>query len=346
MRPEARLPLPAAAAAAVLRGVASPDWREPAAVVHALLFTALVLALPWDTLAIGVYLDFEVYAEILHPAAESIRELYGPFGPLDLFTREVAWNDLMTALIGLSGSPETALRWVSAFVLAVHAWVLFRRFPALPCWLLLFNPLFLVFGLSQLRLALATALLLLAVESGRWLPRIVLVGFALFVHTSVPMFLVMFAVVRWVERQGDRIGWGRLLAAAGGTVVLFALVLSSARDVVLSALGDRRAFTYDTVNPESLRVIVFWVGFLAVQLAGGLAYLRRPDNLYAFMLVALFVLLTLLSTYGSRFVAAGYVVVMASMLNLRADWRQVVVPVYLAYQLLQGWYWFGYHLGR
>jgi hypothetical protein len=328
------------------RGDPLTDWREPAAVVHALLFTAFVLAMPWDTLAIGVYLDFEVYAEILHPAAETIRELYGPFGPLDLFTREVAWNDLMTALIALAGSPETALRWVSAFVLTVHAWVLFRRFSALSCWLLLLNPLFLVFGLSQLRLAFATALLLLALESGRWLPRVVLVGFALFVHTSVPMFLVMFAVVRWVERQGDRIGWFRLLAVAGGTVMVFALALSSARDIVLSALGDRRAFTYDTVNPESLRVVVFWIGFLAVQLAAGLAYLRRPDNLYAFMLVALFVALTLLSTYGSRFVAAGYVVVMASMLNLRHDWRQVVVPVYLAYQLLQAWYWFGLHLGR
>jgi hypothetical protein len=313
---------------------------------HAFLFTAVVLALPWDTLAIGVYEDFDVYALLLHPAAETAREMYGPFGPIDYFTREILWADGMAALGRLFGDSVPALLCVSAFVLFTHSLVLFRRYPALLCWILLFNPLFLVFGLAQLRLAFATALLLIALEWGRRLPQLLLVVAAMFVHSAVPLFLAMFAVVRWVEHRGDRIRWPELLALAGGSMLVFVVMLSSGRDVVLGALGDRRAGTYDAISPESLRVVIFWGGFLAVQLASGLDYLRRPDNLFAFQLVGLFVGLTLLSTYGSRFVAAGFVVVAAAAMNLRGGWRIALLGTFIAYQIVQYWYWMGFHLGR
>jgi len=317
----------------------SPEQGATAFV--ALLFALAVAATPWEAFG-GVYFyDFYVYLETFQPGTESVWEMYSPSTLLEIFSREVLWDEFVRLLVRIVGDPFLALKGISVFVLGVNAYLLYRRYGFLMPTLLLVNPLFLDFALSQLRLAFAMALLLVALYVRLRPVAILLAVAALFIHSATPIFVTMFLTVKYVERYGQEWHLHRLLLLGGAVGLAFVVLLAFGRDALLLAIGDRRAFVYAEIPASaSLSYVLVWMGVLTMQVMAGRDYLRRPDNLYAAMNIFLFIGLTFAGTYGSRFVAAAFPLVAASLLNLPPENRNFVVPVFLVFQVLQFLYWF------
>lgn len=315
-------------------------WKQLEAAGLALLFAVCVVSVPWEALLGAPHEDFWVYVLTFEPSEETAREIYQPTGLLQYFTHEILWHDLVNALVAVTRDPVAALQLVSLFVLFVSAFVLYRRYGYLLPTLFLLNELFLTFALSQLRLALAVSLLLVAVESRSRLLRWGLLLAATFIHSSIPVFAGLYLVVKWVERRGERITMNQLLAVVAVVVAALAFMLAFGREALLLSAGDRRAQVYESMPAQSLVYASFWFLFVGMQIASGRDYLRRPDNLYALLLVCLFIALTLLGTFGARFIAAGFVLIIAAALNMSAQNRNVLIPAFLCYQILQYYYWF------
>src|SRR5690606_2458326 len=130
------------------------------------------------------------------------------------------------------------------------------------------------FALSQLRLAFAIALLLIALGTRYRLLRALLVIAALFIHSSIPIFIGLFVVVKYVERHGQEWPYHRLAILAGlvCSSLVFAIVFGL--DAILLALGDRRAFLYsETFGSDSILYTSFWMGMAFMQFLAGRDYL-------------------------------------------------------------------------
>jgi hypothetical protein len=307
----------------------------------ALLFALAVAFTPWEAFG-GVYFyDFYVYVETFRPGTESVWEMHAPSTLVEIFTREVLWDEFVRLFVGIAGDPVIVLRGISVFVLWLNSYLLYRRYGFLMPTVLLLNPLFLDFTLSQLRLAFAMAILLVALYARPRPVSILLALAALFIHSATPIFVTMFLVVKYVERHGQDWQLHRILLLGGSVVLVFVVLLAFGRDALLLAIGDRRAFVYaESPASASLSYVLVWMGVLVMQVMAGRDYLRQPDNLYAAMNIFLFVGLTLAGTYGSRFAAAAFPLVAASLLNLPPENRNFVIPVFLVFQVLQFLYWF------
>lgn len=325
----------------------SVQWRfiSPAQLTAALaagVFALVIPFVPWESFGVFPYADFMVYLEIFALGSQSIQEMYHPGTIIEFYSHEVVWDEFVRFIVRIVDDPFIALKLVSIFVLWVNAYILYRRYGYLLPTLLLVNPLFLGFALSQLRLAFAITLLVLALNARRRAVQGAFVLASFFIHSSVPIFIGLFVVVKCVERFGQDWSLHRLLALVGVVCGGLIFVLVFGRDALLMAMDDRRAFLYaDAYGSTSFLYASFWVGMIAMQVAAGREYLRRPDNLYSIMILALFVGMTLLQTYGTRFVAAAFPVVVASALNLPPENRIVVLPAFLLFQIVQFLYWFG-----
>lgn len=307
----------------------------------ALLFALAVLLMPWESFGGSHYVDFRVYLNSFQPGNVSKWEMYSPDSLLEFFTREIAWDEFVRLLVRVVGDPYLVLKAISAFVLWVSSYLLYRRYGFLLPTLLLLNPLFLTFALSQLRLAFAMAVLLVALGTRFRVVSGGLVLAAIFIHSAVPIFIGLFLVVKYIERYGEAWPLHRLLIVAGGTCLVLIIVLGFGREALLLALGDRRAAVYaGSQGNSSLLYAAFWIGVLAMQVVAGQEYLKKPDNLYAAMNLALFVGLTVVGTYGSRFAAAAFPIIVASILNLPTENRTIVLPTLLCFQAVQFLYWF------
>jgi len=307
----------------------------------ALLFALAVLLMPWESFGGNHYADFRVYLEMFQPGSISQWEMYAPESLVEFFTREIAWDEFVRFLVRIIGDPFWALKAISAFILWVNAYLLYRRYGFLLPTLLLLNPLFLTFALSQLRLAFAIAILFVAlnirVRAVSW----GLVLTTLFVHSAVPIFIGLFLVVKYVERYGKDWPFHRLLIVTGGCCVGLILILGFGREALLLALNDRRAVVYaGSYGSSSIMYVAFWIGVLVMQVTAGRDYLTRPDNLYAAMSLVLFIGLTMVGTYSSRFAAAAFPLIVASILNLPSENRNIVLPMLLCYQAVLYLYWF------
>ena len=313
--------------------------RDAQAAGLALLFAIGVLAVPFERLR-GPFADYEVYLATFQ-WQPSVRDLYDPHGLIEYFRNEIAWDEFVRLLAAGVGGPQMALTLISAFILTVNAFVLFRRFGYMLPAVLLVNPVFLDLALSQLRLGFAIALLLVALETrSRWCQAGLVIVTA-FMHSSIPIFVGIFVAARLVQANAAR--WRLLTIFAFAALILVVLVgvLAFGRDAVLESMDDRRAHLYDSISGSSKLFLVLWGPYFLAQAMAGKQYLAKADNFYAFIIVGVFVAMTLVGTYGSRFLAGAYCVVVASALNFDERNRNVVIPAVLLFQLVSTIYWFG-----
>lgn len=314
-----------------------PDPKDIEAAGLAVLFAICVLAIPFEYLRGAPFVDFNVYVEKFSSAG--VRDVYDPRGVIDYFRYEVFWDDSVRILVNIVGTPESALRLISGFVLATNAFLLFRRYGYFLPTILLFNPVFLDLALSQLRIAFAISLVLIAFESRsrnlQWLAALV----ATFVHSSIPIFVGVFLVSRFVENRASQWSTAQILLTAGALLALLVGALVVGRDAALAAIEDRRAYLYESVSGSSKLFLVFWGCFLVMQLMAGVQYLKRADNFCSLIMVGMFVALTVLGTYGSRFLAASFCLVIASVLNFDRRNRNAIVPALIMFQIVSLMYW-------
>lgn len=309
----------------------------PAALVG-MAFALAFLYVPWEQLRGEAFYDRLVYLDhFLHavPLLED-KEIAGLSGFL---VNEVLWEVLVRGLMeGFGLSAGLILSGISLLCLFCFAYFMARRHGPLSV-LLLVNPLVVDFALSQLRMALAVSIVMLALFCGRRLAIAAAVAIASFIHTSIVLFVVMYLVAvqagRWVNRMRLPTSTLGYIAMAGGLLV--ALLIGPLRETVLSTMDDRRV-EYE-MAAASLSYASFWIVLLAAVPLQTKAFYRDSMNLLAVACLSTFVFATLLGVFAARFLSATMPALLGAMLSMGRPIRELAVLAYLLFMVLQWTYW-------
>lgn len=229
---------------------------------------------------------------------------------------------------------EVSFGVISFFAVLVSA-LLVLKFSQPAFLLLLLNPHFIAFAYSQLRLALALALLAAIIAFG---VRNVFVRTALLVagvgtHTAAIGFLLMYLAASWIQRPADGLPSGadyRRLAAL--SIALGAAESLVRRGGLLEELGDRRAGLEYSNAPLALFAVwvVFW--FLS-----SIEWRRARWSVAArYSMVLFWMLPFLFSTggYPQRYVAASTPLLVAGVYPLSSRTRLLALVAYVGYDLI------------
>lgn len=309
------------------------------------VFSTLFVAVPWPHIWLSLYgypmIDRNHYLEQI--AGRNLPTDYLPYDSwLSFYTDEFLWSWLLSSLTrDLALSPEVVLGAVSWLTIFVFASIVLR---GASVWYLFFlvNPLVVDFAFSQSRSALAISLLgiaLLLSRRLRWL-RFLLVGAAILVHSSMPLFAGFYALAQFLARRDAKTeadAFGRLMAllTAG---VLVALATGPLRVVILSVLGDRRVDYPENFTTSTL-FMSFWVFLLAWLVVDWRANSESIETATVIPVLALAAANVALQGYSTRFIAAFFPFVVVTIARLNRRWSGLPGVLYLGYAVLQWAYW-------
>ncbi|MFL6716691.1 MAG: hypothetical protein ACJ8G3_10055 [Burkholderiaceae bacterium] len=309
------------------------------ALLASVLFALLMLWIPWEDLLGKEFEDKQVYINnFLY--IKSIVEDKDLSGFRDFFFNEVLWDVLVRAAMDKLGIPiGVILNAVTFLCLFCFARYLAVRHGVLSI-LLLVNPLVVDFAFSQLRMAFAVSLVLLALSLRSRLALYLTLVLACFIHTAMVLFIVMYLVAvqvsLWVEKRHFPVYSLAYIAMAGGALI--ALLIGPLRGSLLSSVGDRRA-EYE-LGGATLSYASFWIGLLATVPLQKAKFYAARFNLLSVACLATFTFATLMGVFAARFISALFPMLISLMLTLGRPVREPVVLMYLLYLGLQWHYWF------
>jgi hypothetical protein len=323
------------------RGGADAIGGGPGAIRAALAsiaFALCFLCVPWQQLRGVAFYDRLVYIEhFLYalPIADE-KEISGFSAFL---VNEVLWDMLVRGLIAhLALSVETIFVGITFLCLFCFGYFIARRHGPLSM-LLLVNPLVVDFAMSQLRMALAISVIMLAFFSGRRLLVAAAAVLACFIHTAIVLFVGMYLVAaqagKWARRMRLPPPTPGYIAMAGGLLV--ALLIGPLREAVLTGVGDRR--TEYEMAAATLSYASFWILLLAAVPLQRRVFYDDDVNLLAVACLSAFVFSTLIGVFGARFISATMPLLLCATLAFGRPLRELAVLAYLFFMALQWIYW-------
>lgn len=270
----------------------------------------------------------EMYANGLSPA---VWRGVGAF-----LSEEYVWQRILSGIAKLfAGDPGVALGLISMFATFTFALLVVSRTGSPVLLLLLINPLFVGFVYSQVRLALAMALITMALFllSGRRVLSLFLLALALGIHTSAAVFAIVAVVVStgWA-RSKSKPGWSYLSVAM--TSFVAALMLGPLREVLLVSLDDRRQDAQYVTH--SLTFMSLWI-VLTILLSINWEIIESESaSRYGLAILLLSTFSLLLGGYPHRTLALGQPFIVIALHLFASRFKPIVFVAFVVYML---WYW-------
>jgi hypothetical protein len=310
-------------------------------IIGALTYATIMVSIPWERLAGHPFVDHQQYLyHFLYE--ESIFHYLDLRGFLDYFFNEALWEYLVRTLVNTMGVPiDFVFLAISLLCLITFSLFLTRRHNVFSI-VLLCNPLLATFALDQLRLALAYSLILIGYMVRRPLIAAILVAFALFIHTSIIIFVAAYFVIKKIIGVANRDG-NRHFAAYAILCIMGAIVsiaIGPLRGPILGYFGDRRASLVGSLN-NSLLYTSFWIGLLGLFAFQPKSFLRDEVNAYSVFILAVAAANLLTGGYTLRFLSIGLPMIISSMLSLNLSMRFWAVLFFVIYATFQFFYAFG-----
>ena len=315
------------------------------------LFAAIIIAIPWPDVFQEIYgyplIDRTNYINyFLNKTSVLDRKVFDSFQ--SYITEEFLWHFCVGNLINKIGVPIDLVFGIISFatiyvfgrIITLHVGVLGL--------VLLINPLVIVLAFSQLRMALAAAILGFAylTREKRSNLSIFLAILTPFIHTASVLFLAIYAAVlsmrwivtsmsmRWIAIKNRQLVEIIGLLLVGATV---SLLIGPLREFVLTCIGDRRA-VYPDVS-SSFAYSFFWISLLVPL---GLSYrrIRKYDYVRCtFVVLAVVVVNLTHGGYTTRFLAVFFPFIVASIFKIRSPISLPVILAFVCYAILQWLYW-------
>ena len=316
------------------------DLKGVSKVILAVVYSLFVVVFPWEYL-LGFtfpdklnYIDRFVQLQLVGP--DSINPLGGILGA---FISESLWGLILYWLGSLGFNADQALLCISFLcLLSIVIYVFGKLHPAIGGAFLL-NPLIVDFVMAQQRSALAFAGFLIFVSAKSNFLRVLVALACVFVHISFVLLLAGFYISILLARL--KITNLSLFNRAFHLVIAFAVafVVLAGKDIVLGALGDRRAGVYE--GSQSLMYASFWLGLVVYIVIFSRSRLDWTLE-FALLFVGFFLVAVALNTYSSRFLAFAFpfmIIVLA-----RSTFNEAFFGYYLlfCYQSIQWVYWWGW----
>jgi hypothetical protein len=308
-------------------------------IAMSLAFAWLYITVPWEQLNGIGFPDLQNYL-----ATIAMFERGGEFLSeqsllvLSILFQELLWGYMlwMAAMFGMGGAVLPVVSLIAAatcwFHVAMRSTIAFAIFVFL-------NPLLIDLFNSQIRSALAFAILVLALSRRSTWAQILLAVGAITIHAASLVLIALYLACRYLaERVRLRPLMSKFVAICLGIVM--AVGIDYARQVV-GLLVSQSRFQGDQ-GTNSLFYAFPWAVIAVMLLVCNVKRdLDRWIPLFGLAAISMFVTLTLLGLYSSRFLAIGLPAVALTLWHLRGHARVIAVTCFIALQSVQAFYWFG-----
>jgi hypothetical protein len=250
------------------------------------------------------------------------------------FTYEWLWNASLAFLNrSLRLTPEQIFSIISTLVI----WRFTYEIATRAGWLyvlLLINPLVVGFAFSQLRLAAAISVISFFWRGQNGVLRTIAVYvIATSIHTAILIFAVMHLAAHFLNKE--KALHISLLILTG---FLVSIAIGPLREMILSAVGDRRAEYHDMSS--SLSYLSFWLALWSMLIFRWRSVIRHLDGRYAIVILSIVLFNVLFDGYSTRFIAAAF----PSLIIAMARWRSIPislsVALFVPYTVMLWLYWF------
>ena len=311
-------------------------------ILFSILYSAGYVLFPWEYLLGSSFPDklnyIDRFVEIQTLGFDSINPVGGILGA---FISESLWG-LILYSFGINGfNAEQALIFISFISLFPIVLFVCSKINFALAAIFLLNPLVVDFVMAQQRSALAFAGFLAFVNTKAFPIRMLILFACLFIHVAFVLLLAGFLSAKALARL--RVMNLSLFNRAAHWLIAFiaALVLLFSKDLILGALGDRRAGGYE--GSHSIMYAFFW---FAMTIYIVVFSRSRVDWLldFLFLFIALFMVAVLLNTYSSRYLVFAlpfFIIALASL-----PFKEAVLGYFLlfCYQFVQWIHWWGWFI--
>lgn len=302
-------------------------------------FSVLMVSLPWEEMQGYKFVDLNVYRDYFlyqKPVFEYVN--FTSF--IDYITREALWHYSGMFLIRTLGIPaDYVFLFISLFCCLTFSYFLVRQ-QGIPSLILLINPLLVTLAMSQLRSALAFSLLLIAYMAKPKVIKLVVTITALFIHTSVALFLPIFFFISFVAKRVTQFKTGKISAYIILCLLgLFVSVLiGPLKDIVLGYFGDRRS-EYVIDASSSFLYTVFWIGLLIVAGLQERSFFKKEVHCFTVTILSIVTSNLFTGGYSLRFLSLALPMTMSTMLDFKNPFKFLLIIGYIAYMIFQWTYW-------
>lgn len=305
----------------------------------AIVFALLMTSLPWSDWQGAEFVDLKRYLHyFLH--GQSILEYTEFKNPLDYLFSEALWHYSIFKLINEYGfSIHHIFKAISLLCVSTFSFFLIRRHGFLSL-VLLINPLLVSLAMSQVRMALAFSLMLVAyMVRKKFIISLAFILAALFIHTSTLLFVSIYLVVKVISDNKiihfKSSGSTFLLLCGLGLIV--SLAIGPLREMILGYFGDRRAGYGDASS--SILYTSFWISILFFCWRQGRSFFSDEVNCFVVVILSLVGFNLLTGGYTTRFLAVALPMTMSAMLSFRPTDKSIFTFAYVAYCIFQWVYW-------
>jgi len=304
------------------------DSKENKLLLFAILFSLFFSLIPWDYLYSNTFVDRITYYSLISYYENRIN--YIDYEDFFAYIKEewlwsyitLIWSDVLNINVYLLFASITFLSVLSTLLLLIY-------FNKLYFSVFLFNPLYINFVYSQLRLALAISLIFFAFNFFLRKKKYFFIFFflfsSIFIHTTSVIFIFLIFPIYFLNDK-YKIYYALLYP------IFIALLTGYYREVFLGYIGDRRVDYSDMTG--SLYVLIIYYFFFLLSFL----YLSKfkENNLYliCFSSLSLVTFSYILGSYPSRFLAASYVFCMLFITFFSKTSYRILFVLYFFYSCI------------
>ena len=320
--------------------IRKPMQRRKTATSHALavILALMIVILPFENWRASPYTDREVYKSYFVYGTNVIDYLPA-VTPLNIFTRELLWHLLVgEAVDHKEWRFELTFTILAFFAIYVFAFFVVRRVGPIGL-LLIINPLVIDLALSQTRSAFAFALLYVAWQlRWRWLRMATFLA-APAIHTASIVVLLYGPVMARLKKIYNRSKhtWILLAILAVFLGVAISFILGPAREIILSAIGDRRV-EYPVMD-SSLKYLSPWILLLMLFLVSSKRLIYKAEGIIAIGVLSIILGNIIWGGYSLRWLALAFPILVVATLKQPKSIAAVSFFVFLANNVLMWTYW-------
>ncbi len=309
-------------------------------ILCAFFYSLFVALIPWEYLLGFSFPDKLNYIARFEQLQSLGFDSVNPSGGvLGAFTAEALWG-LILYWFGATGfSAEQALFFISFICLfSITAFVFSKVNPAVGAIFLL-NPLVIDFVMAQQRSAIVFAGFLVFITTKKHWLKCSVIASSLFIHVAFVLLVAGYYLACALARLKftERVSINRIIHFL---VVLFAaMAILVSKDIVLGALGDRRAGGQE--GSQSMMYAIFWAALAGYIVLFGRSRSDRVSN-FGLLFTSLFLMAVILNIYSSRYLVFALPFLILALAGLPSKEAFIGYCLLFCYQLVQWIYWWGW----
>jgi len=303
-----------------------------------------VFEIPWSNYVYFVDIDFyldRIGVLFLSGIEGDITKDYTGVG---LLTSEILWYIILIQIPIFFADINLGLEFISFISLVVYSYFTFKNSNIFFSSILLLNPIFIDLIMSQIRIAFAFALLLIAYSLRKqyWFISLLLLISSFMIHTATYLLVFVYFFISLISKkiQNENKLHGLMLISPIFYVFFIRFLLLPLLDFFRDA-GRVDYFTggVDTSSLLFSSIYLFFALLIAFLPKKNDSKVSSEATNYIIFMCSLFFGLSLAQMYGSRFVAISFPFLIIAINNLQFQGRLLLLSLLFSYQLIYISYW-------